>query len=110
MRLPRGSSAIVDTDKLTGYCLNPEHPRGKHKARVFASALGLTAAHAEMLRSALLEAAASVDVQPTITDQFGERYVLEFQMRGPTGAAVVVSTWIVLRGEQRPRLTTCFVK
>lgn len=26
--------------KLTGYCLNPEHPRGKHKARVFASALG----------------------------------------------------------------------
>lgn len=41
---------------------------------------------------ALLEAAASVDVRPTITDQFGERYVLEFQMRGPTGAAVVIST------------------
>lgn len=93
-----------------GYCLNPEHPRGKHKARVFASALGVTTAHAEMLRSALLEAAASVDVRPTITDQFGERYVLEFQMRGPQGAAVVVSTWIVLRGEEQPRLTTCFVK
>jgi hypothetical protein len=45
-----------------------------------------------------------------MTDQFGDRYVLEFQMRGPTGTAVVVSTWIVLRGEQRPRLTTCFVK
>ncbi|WP_291983992.1 hypothetical protein [Luteitalea sp.] len=56
MRLPRGSSAIVDIDKLTGYCLNPEHP-----AR-------------------------------------------------PQGAAVVVSTWIVLRGEEQPRLTTCFVK
>lgn len=110
MRLPRGSSAIVDIDKLKGYCLNPEHPRGKHKARVFASALGLTAAHAEVLRSALLEAAASAHVRPAMADEFGERYVLEFQMRGPTGTAVVVSTWIVLRGELWPKLTTCFVK
>ena len=45
-----------------------------------------------------------------MADEFGERYVLEFQMRGPTGTAVVVSTWIVLRGELWPKLTTCFVK
>jgi len=42
MKLPGGEDAIVDPEKLTGYCLNPEHPRGKHKARVFATALGFT--------------------------------------------------------------------
>jgi len=42
MKMPDGDAAIVDRQKLTGYCLNPEHPRGKHKARVFAM-LGFTA-------------------------------------------------------------------
>jgi len=42
MKMPDGDAAIVDRQKLTGYCLNPEHPRGKHKARVFAT-LGFTA-------------------------------------------------------------------
>jgi hypothetical protein len=36
MKMPGGHAAIVDRQKLTEYCLNPEHPRGKHKARVFA--------------------------------------------------------------------------
>jgi hypothetical protein len=35
MKMPGGDAAIVDRQKLTGYSLNPEHPRGKHKARVF---------------------------------------------------------------------------
>jgi hypothetical protein len=42
MKMPGGDAAIVDRQKLTGYCLNPEHQRGKHKARVFAT-LGFTA-------------------------------------------------------------------
>ncbi|WP_367268233.1 DUF6883 domain-containing protein [uncultured Thiohalocapsa sp.] len=39
-RLPNADQAAVDLDKLRGYCLNPAHPRGRHKARVFAAALG----------------------------------------------------------------------
>lgn len=31
---------MVDIAKLRDYCLNPLHDEGKHKARVFASALG----------------------------------------------------------------------
>ena len=30
----------IDRQKLVDYCLNLEHPRGKHKARVFATAQG----------------------------------------------------------------------
>jgi hypothetical protein len=33
MKMPGGDAAVVDRRKLTGYCLNPEHPRGKRKAR-----------------------------------------------------------------------------
>jgi hypothetical protein len=99
----------MDRQKLTEYCLNPEHPRGKHKARVFA-ALGFTAENADDLRAALLLAAASADAQPAASDQFGDRYVPEFEIEGPQGKGIVQSTWIVRRGESVPRLTSCFVK
>jgi hypothetical protein len=108
MKLPGGDAAIVDIQKLTGYCLNPEHPRGKHKARVFAT-LGFTTENAHALRTALLNAAESADAQPAQSDQFGDRYVIKFEIKGPRASGVVTSTWIVRRGEIHPRLTSCFV-
>jgi hypothetical protein len=41
MKLPGGIAAIVEISKLRDYCLDPHHPRGRYKARVFLSALGL---------------------------------------------------------------------
>lgn len=51
MKLPNGDRAEIPMQKLIGYCLNPEHPSGKHKARVFESALGITAEDVDVLRS-----------------------------------------------------------
>ena len=34
MNLPNGDRAIIPIEKLLDYCLNPEHSKGKHKARV----------------------------------------------------------------------------
>jgi hypothetical protein len=96
-------------DRSWGYCLNPEHPPGKHKARVFAT-LGFTAENADALRAALLMAAASGDAQPAASDQFGDRYVPKVELEGPRGKGIVRSTWIVRCGESAPRLTSCFVK
>ena len=56
MRLPNAARAAIDIEKLRDYALNPEHPRGRHKARVFAAALGLTAVDSEELRDALFVA------------------------------------------------------
>src|SRR5262245_37839727 len=109
MKLPGGEAAIVDLQKLTGYCLNPDHPRGKHKARVFAT-LGFTADNANELRAALLKAAADSDAVAAMSDRFGERYVIESEISGQRGSAVVRSMWIVRRGETTPRLTSCFVR
>jgi hypothetical protein len=88
--------------------LNREHPRGKHTARVFA-ALGFTAEKADELRAALVMAAATGDAQPAASDQFDDRYLLEFEIEGPRGRGIVRSMWIVRRGEHAPRLTSCFV-
>ena len=38
---PRARDAVIPTDKLIAYALNSDHPRGRHKARVFRSALGI---------------------------------------------------------------------
>lgn len=111
MKLPSGEAAIVDRQKLVDYCLNPEHPRGKHKARVFATALGFTAENADQLRALLLAAAATEDAQPAASDRYGDRYVVDSDMNGPNDAnAIVRSLWIIRRGETAPRLTSCFVK
>ncbi len=108
-KLPNPQDAVVDVRKLRDYCLSPQHPRGRHKARVFAAALGLTAEDAEDLREALLSAAHSQEAVFTDKDQYGERYVLDFEMKTDVGTAVVRSGWIVRREEGFPKLTTCWV-
>ena len=109
MRLPNPERAVVQIEKLRDYCLSTEHPRGRNKARVFESALGLTSRDASPLRDALLDAARSKEAIRTEKDDFGQRYMLDFIMSGPKGRAWVRSSWIVRRGEDFPRLTSCYV-
>src|SRR5712671_3068122 len=98
MLLPNGKRAVVDIRKLRDYCLNPDSPRGSAKARVFASALGLTAKDAPKLRARLLEVAMSQDATVGELDLYGQRYTIDFEMDSETGRAEVRSGWIVLRG------------
>ncbi len=100
---------MSDIRKLRDYCLNPDNPRGSHKARVFERALGITAKDATDLRAKLLEMAASEDAEVGELDLYGQRYKIDFEMETETGRANLRSAWIVLRGENKPRLTTCYV-
>lgn len=109
MKLPGGSDAIVDIAKLRDYCLDPHHPRGRHKARVFLSALGLLQRDADFLRAALLEAAREEEATPVEADDHGDRYTVDFLLTRGDREARVRSSWIILRGESAPRLTSCFV-
>jgi hypothetical protein len=101
---------MVDIRKLSEYCLNPDSPRGRHKARVFASVLGMTIADARTLRAKLLEAARTGEATAAEVDAYGRRYTIDFRMETLAGSATIRSGWIVLRGNKVPRLTTCFVK
>lgn len=109
VKLPNAHRAVVDVAKLRDYCLNPAHPRGRHKARVFAAALGMTAAEAYALRGALVTAAQTEQAVAGESDRYGIRYVLDFVMTGPAGRASVRSSWIIRTGEDFPRLTSCYI-
>ena len=110
MRLPNAENAVVDLDKLRDYVLDPDHPRGRHKARVFASALGITKDDAEHLRDAILAATFTSDAVATTHNGYGQRYVLDFAMDWRTKQAVVRTTWIMLDNEDFPRLTSSYIR
>ena len=109
MNLPGAEWAVVDVDKLRDYCLNPSHPRGRHKARVFASVLRIMQSDADWLRVRLLDAALQEDVTEGEADEYGRRYVLDFKCVKGDRSATVRSGWIVRQAENVPRLATCYV-
>jgi hypothetical protein len=102
---------VVDAVKLRDYCLSEAHPRGRHKARVFRSRLGLSAADAALLRQSLLDACRSRanELRAAGADAFGQRYILDFAMTTSAGTANIRSAWIVRAGEDMLRFTTRYV-
>jgi len=109
MKLPNGHRAVVDIRKLRDYSLDPDHPEGKHKARVFAAALGLTQRDADWLREKLLEVARENDCRPGRRTAHGQRYEIDFNTTWQGRAARLRSVWNVRPGEISPRLVTCYV-
>jgi hypothetical protein len=90
------------------YCLNPHHPRGRNKARVFAS-VGILESDAEDLKTALISAADKVDAESGTPTVYGQRYVIDFELHRQGRTVRIRSTWIVRIGEDLPRLTSCYV-
>lgn len=108
MNLPNGERAIVDIRKLRAYCLNPHHTRGRNKARVFAS-VGIRESDAEELRAALFQAAINVEARLGMFNSYGQRYVIDFDLVRQSRTLRIRSTWIILTGQDLPRLTSCYV-
>jgi len=109
MKLPNASQAILEIEKLRDYCLSETHPRGKHKARVFAATLGITSEHAEDLRGLILQAIQNEEAELDERDEYGQRYIVDVRIRYSANEAVVRTTWIIRSGEINPRLTSCYV-
>ena len=108
MPIPNAQRAVVDIRKLRDYCLNPLHDEGQHKARMFATELGLTAEDAEDLRALLLQAVNTADVQLGRRDAYGQRYTVDILLTWRDKQAMVRSGWIIEHDSDTPRLTTCY--
>jgi hypothetical protein len=108
-RLPHSDQAMLDVRKIEDYCLNPAHPRGKHKARVFREALGIQRSDASWLRDVLLEAARSGEAVQDGEDAWGIYWRVDATIRRQGRSAVVRTVWIVRVGESLPRFVTCWV-
>jgi hypothetical protein len=109
MKLPNAELATVDIRKLREYSLSLEHDTGKHKARVFQAALGLTAVNAEELRLIILEAIKTKEAELGRRDEYGHRYRVDFMLEWEGKSAQVRSGWIIENEGDAPRLTGCYV-
>ena len=108
MVIPNAEHAVVDIRKLRDYCLDPLHPEGKHKARLFAAALGITADDAGDMRLILLEKVKTQPAQVGRRDLYGQRYTVDFMLKWHGKQAIIRSGWMIEHGSDIPRLTTCY--
>lgn len=108
MKIPNAEQAVVDVRKLRDYCLNFEHPTGKHKATLFRDKLGLLIDDADGLQAKLLEIIRTHEAEAYKLDQCGQRYRLDFLMDWKERSATIRSGWIVEIDSDIPRLTSCY--
>ncbi|MBW4464490.1 MAG: hypothetical protein KME07_03495 [Pegethrix bostrychoides GSE-TBD4-15B] len=109
MKLPNAKLAFIDLNKLQNYSLNPQHDRGKHKARLFLAILGLSASDAKTLATLILEAIQLHDVISSTQDGYGQRYLVDFPVSRNQQTALLRTTWIIRPTETFPRLTSCYI-
>jgi hypothetical protein len=109
MKLPNAERAFVDIAKLRDYALNAEHKEGKHKARVFAAASGLRANDAQWLREKLFEHREERRLPAGKANDYGQRYLIDFELSHARKSARIRSAWIVRNRENFPRLVTCYM-
>jgi hypothetical protein len=109
MKLPRGEHALIDHQKLTSYSLDAGHDEGRHKAHLFQSLLGIDLGNVEILFQALENIAVEGEIELGKLDQYGQRYINDFDFIGPGGKARIRSVWIIRHDEDFPRLVTCYI-
>jgi hypothetical protein len=91
MKLQNGDRCDLGS-KLEDYCLNPLHPEGRHKARLFRSVLGITLANSNVLRKAIERAV--IDSENAVSrgrNAFGQLFNLSFNLQTESGAAVILT-------------------
>jgi hypothetical protein len=109
-RLLGAGSAVIDERKLLDYALDPDHPVGGAKARVFLAALGVDRSRAAEVTAQIRAGVLAHPPQPGREDPYGARFTVDIPMSGPAGTAVVRTGWIYDPEATVPRLVTLFVR
>lgn len=109
--LPNVEKAIINPKKLYDYSLNPNHPVGGNKAKVFESALGYNQSNASDLISQLYKKLPESKIILGRFDEYGQRYTVDINIQGSNGKNAIVRTgWIIKTNSDIPELTTLYVK
>jgi hypothetical protein len=110
VKLPNGSQAIIDEEKILSYLLDPLHRHGRHHAELFRRLLGIDRDSWWLLREALQTAARDGGATPGRPSGFGTKYEIRFQMTGPKGNHIILSIWMICSGESQPPLVTAYLE
>lgn len=99
----------IDIKKLSEYCLNAEHPVGKHKARVFHASLGIVKRDATLLKQEIEKQIQNADLIKEFEDEYGVRYSAVVSVDIYDKTATIKTIWIVRSGQNVAELVTCFI-
>lgn len=99
MLLPNYGSAIIDVSKLTKYCLNEFHPKGKHKARVFKSVLNISVENASYLKDIIQNGIRKHSAAEQGTDKYGRRYTVDIKIPANKDIVTLRTNWIIKTNE-----------
>ena len=109
-KLENYKNAFISIEKLTGFCLNDLHPTGKQKAFVFKSILGISEKDAGILSEAIKIGLIENESFEREIDLYGRRFSVRMKISIFDSEAFVTTGWIIKRGEDFPRLTSCYIK
>lgn len=104
--LPNVENAAVAREKVFDYALNPDHPRGADKARVFASALGFNRKNGQDLINQVISKVASIPAVERPETEYGRSFRVDIPVTGPVGSGIVTTGWVIDKGATMPRLAT----
>jgi len=107
MLLPNIEKATINVKKLADYVLNTSHPEGRHKARVFLSALGVTTADGEWLAKMILAGVRQSEAVLQSSTNWGQIYRVDLEIDRGQRCAKVRTGWLCT--EEEARLVTCYV-
>jgi len=82
----------IDSRKFIEYALNPQHPRGSHKAWLFKKLLGYTKANYAFLEKQIENQVLNGEAIAGKLDQRGQRYTVDIVIQGTEGQTAVVRT------------------
>ena len=110
--LPNFQQAVISQEKLEGYVLNPEHPEGKHKARVFREALNIERRHAPILAELIRNSLSRAPAEWRDTNDYGKSWTSWHEIVGLNGQSLIVTVaWMFkVDAEQIPVLITCYIE
>jgi hypothetical protein len=111
LQLPLREQAEIPPAKLRDYALNPEHEEGRHKARVFAAALGIRREHWAYLRDQILRALESAPVTGVrLAGPWAMLYEVRIDIDGLNGQThPIITVWFSRDAIGAPTLTTTYV-
>lgn len=109
MQLPNAKAAFINDAKLKDYCLDPEHHRGKHKARLFNAILGLSINDLDILKTLIIKGIQTNEATLGNLDEYGQRYIVDFSATHNQNTAKLRTVWIIRVTEAFPRLVSCYI-
>jgi len=108
--IPNFQKAEIPRQKLVNYLLDPLHKEGRHKARVFKSALAFDQSSWEELAQAIIAELPYFPATVGSEGEWGKKYEVVLPITGKNDRNVeVLTVWIIRLETDFPKFVTALV-